>query len=60
MDSLDTINISQIVTVSLTLFAVIDILGSIPILVSLKKKMGIIKKSAKHAVRENSALANGR
>lgn len=42
MDSLDTINISQIVTVSLTLFAVIDILGSIPILVSLKKKMGDI------------------
>lgn len=42
MDSLDTINISQIITVSLTLFAVIDILGSIPILVSLKKKMGDI------------------
>lgn len=42
MDSIDTINISQIITVSLTLFAVIDILGSIPILVSLKKKMGDI------------------
>jgi multiple antibiotic resistance protein len=42
MDSIDSINISQIVTVSLTLFAVIDILGSIPILVSLKKKMGDI------------------
>lgn len=42
MDSLDNIMISQIVTVSLTLFAVIDILGSIPILVSLKKKMGDI------------------
>ena len=27
---------------------------------SLKKKMGIIKKVVKHAVRENSALANGR
>ncbi len=42
MDSLNNIMISEIVTVSLTLFAVIDILGSIPILVSLKKKMGDI------------------
>jgi multiple antibiotic resistance protein len=42
MDSLNNIMLSQIVTVSLTLFAVIDILGSIPILVSLKKKMGDI------------------
>lgn len=40
MDSISTIMISQIVTVTLTLFAVIDILGSIPILISLKKKMG--------------------
>lgn len=36
------INISEIVTVSLTLFAVIDILGSIPILINIKKKMGDI------------------
>ncbi|RYE24792.1 MAG: MarC family protein [Sphingobacteriales bacterium] len=35
-------NISQIVTISLTLFAVIDMLGSIPLLLSLKKKMGDI------------------
>lgn len=42
MDALNNIMISEIVTVSLTLFAVIDILGSIPILVSLKKKMGDI------------------
>ena len=33
---------SQIVTISFTLFAVIDILGSIPIIISLKKKMGDI------------------
>jgi len=33
---------SQIFTISFTLFAVIDILGSIPILISLKKKMGDI------------------
>ena len=34
------IGIEQIITVSFTLFAVIDILGSIPILISLKDKMG--------------------
>ena len=33
------ININEIVTVFFTLFAVIDILGSIPILVSLKQKI---------------------
>jgi multiple antibiotic resistance protein len=33
---------SQIVTISFTLFAVIDILGSIPVIISLKKKMGDI------------------
>lgn len=42
MDSISNIALSEIVTVSLTLFAVIDILGSIPILLSLKKKMGDI------------------
>ena len=31
---------SQIVTISFTLFAVIDVLGSIPVIISLKKKMG--------------------
>ena len=40
MFSLENINLSEIITVSLTLFAVIDILGSIPILIDLKKKMG--------------------
>lgn len=40
MDPISKITISQIVTVTFTLFAVIDILGSIPILISLKKKMG--------------------
>ncbi|HTN44998.1 MAG TPA: MarC family protein [Flavipsychrobacter sp.] len=33
---------AQILTISFTLFAVIDILGSIPVLISLKKKMGDI------------------
>lgn len=39
---LQFISIRDVLTVSLTLFAVIDILGSIPILVSLKQKMGDI------------------
>jgi multiple antibiotic resistance protein len=40
MDPLSNILISEIITISFTLFAVIDILGSVPILVSLKNKMG--------------------
>lgn len=34
------IKFSEIVTLSFTLFAVIDVLGSIPVIISLKKKMG--------------------
>ncbi len=34
------IDLSALLTVSFTLFAVIDIIGSIPILISLKQKMG--------------------
>jgi len=34
------ISVKEIVTISFTLFAVIDMLGSIPILVSLKEKFG--------------------
>jgi len=33
----------QLITVTFTLFAVIDIVGSIPLLISLKEKMGGIK-----------------
>ena len=40
MYSFGSIDISQIVTVTFTLFAVIDMLGSIPLLLTLKKKMG--------------------
>ena len=36
-------NFTDILTVTLTLFAVIDILGSIPIVVGLKAKMGHIQ-----------------
>lgn len=38
------INIKELFTVSFTLFAIIDIIGSIPILISLKKKMGGIRE----------------
>ena len=34
---------NELLTVTFTLFAVIDIVGSIPLLLSLKKKMGGIK-----------------
>lgn len=37
------IYIKEIITLSLTLFAVIDIIGSIPILIDIKKKQGHIK-----------------
>jgi multiple antibiotic resistance protein len=37
-------NIEQFLTVSFTLFAVIDIIGSIPLLISLKTKMGGIRE----------------
>lgn len=42
MYGLDKIMFSEILSVTLTLFAVIDILGSIPILIGLKQKMGFI------------------
>ncbi len=35
--------VNNILTVSLTLFAVIDVLGSIPIIIDLKRKMGKIE-----------------
>ena len=35
--------IDQLLTVTFTLFAVIDIVGSIPLLISLKEKMGGIR-----------------
>ncbi len=38
------LNINKILTVSFTLFAVIDIIGSIPLLISLKLKMGEIRE----------------
>ena len=40
MPNISNISQKELITVSFTLFAVIDILGSIPILISLKDKMG--------------------
>ena len=39
-----TWNFNALLTVSFTLFAVIDIIGSIPLLISLKEKMGGIRE----------------
>ncbi len=38
------LNIDELITVTFTLFAVIDIIGSIPLLISLKEKMGGIRE----------------
>ena len=35
-----SVNFSELLTVTFTLFAVIDVIGSVPILISLKEKMG--------------------
>ncbi len=51
---MDGISLSEIVTVSFALFAVIDMLGSIPVLLALKKKMGDI--SAVQATLVSGAL----
>jgi len=37
------VDFSQVITISLTLFAVIDILGSVPIIIDLRKKLGHIQ-----------------
>jgi len=52
--NIDNISFKEIVSASFALFAVIDILGSIPILISLKNKMGII--SAYRATLVSGAL----
>ena len=38
------LDLGELVTVTFTLFAVIDIIGSVPILISLKQKMGGIRE----------------
>ena len=39
------LSLNEVLTVSFTLFAVIDIIGSIPLLISLKAKMGEIRQA---------------
>src|SRR3954463_5121525 len=39
------INIKEFLTVTFTLFAIIDIIGSIPVLISLKGKLGGIREA---------------
>jgi multiple antibiotic resistance protein len=39
------INIKDLLTVSFTLFAVIDIIGAVPVLISLKSKLGGIREA---------------
>jgi multiple antibiotic resistance protein len=50
----DQINFSEIFTLTLALFAVIDILGAVPVLLSLRKKIGGI--NAMHATLVSGAL----
>ncbi|MCU7551324.1 MarC family protein [Chitinophagaceae bacterium LB-8] len=38
------INLKELLTVTFTLFAIIDIIGSIPVLISLKSKLGAIRE----------------
>jgi multiple antibiotic resistance protein len=38
------VNIKELITVTFTLFAIIDIIGAIPVLISLKSKMGGINE----------------
>ena len=52
--SISNISLKEVISASFALFAVIDILGSIPILISLKNKMGII--SAYRATLVSGAL----
>ncbi len=48
--SISNISMQEIISASFALFAVIDVLGSIPILISLKNKMGVISASRATAV----------
>ena len=40
-----TFQLDHLLTITFTLFAVIDIVGSIPLLISLKEKMGGIRST---------------
>jgi multiple antibiotic resistance protein len=50
------IALKEIVTISFTLFAVIDMLGSIPVLASLREKMGGVIKSTQATVASGALM----
>ncbi|MEO8819305.1 MAG: MarC family protein [Ginsengibacter sp.] len=50
MASFGNISLKESITITFTLFAVIDILGSIPILISLKDKMGGVIRSTQATI----------
>jgi multiple antibiotic resistance protein len=50
------IAIQEIITVTFTLFAVIDIVGSVPILASLREKMGGVIRSTQATVASGSLM----
>ncbi|MEO9022443.1 MAG: MarC family protein [Ginsengibacter sp.] len=56
MPSLGDISKNELITVSFTLFAVIDILGSIPVLISLKEKMGGQIRSAQATIASGALM----
>ena len=56
MPSFSNISKSELITVTFTLFAVIDILGSIPVLISLKEKMGGQIQSARATIASGALM----
>lgn len=56
MPAIGNISHKELVTVSFTLFAVIDILGSIPVLISLKDKMGGHIRSAQATIASGALM----
>lgn len=56
MPGFANISVKESVTISFTLFAVIDILGSIPILISLKEKMGGHIRSAQATIASGALM----
>lgn len=56
MPSFANISKNELITVTFTLFAVIDILGSIPVLISLKEKMGGQIQSARATIASGALM----
>ena len=56
MPSFANISKNELITITFTLFAVIDILGSIPVLISLKEKMGGQIQSARATIASGALM----